>query len=166
MKCTKIWVNFVINIIVKALSRDVRANGPLVGSNTKVAVGRGRKYPRGTTTFRHLKGMIYLEIRDCTYYEKIKVCSENAWGPIVCSSEFWGPETWICPGPCNTIGGLLTCLNGNRLIFNISHFHLLIFFLSFFRGREAKRYFGPQFFIWGAIPPCPPPPCDLRLGPK
>ena len=69
--------NFVINIIVKALSRDVRANGPLVGSSTKVSVGCGRKDPRGTTTFRHLKGMIYLEIRVCTHYEKIKVSTRK-----------------------------------------------------------------------------------------
>ena len=105
----------------------MRANGPLVDSSTKVSVGLGRKDPRRTTTFRHLKGMIYLEIRVCTYYEKIKVSTRTPEYLLFALQNFGAPKREFAPGPRNTIGGLSTCLNENRLIFNISHCHQLLF---------------------------------------
>ena len=128
----------------------MRANGPLVGSSTKVSVGRGRKDPRGTTTFRHLKGMIY--------YEKIKASTRTPEDLLFAIQNVGAPKREFAPGPRNTIGGLLTYLNENRLIFNISHFHLLLFcccFFFFFWGGGQNGTLA-RFFICGGD--CPPPP--------
>ena len=86
------------------------------------------------------------------YYEKIKASTRTPEDLLFGIQNFGAPKREFDPGPRNTIGGLLTYLNENRIIFNISHFH----FLLFLGGKTVL--WPPVFYLRGRLPlPLLPP---------
>ena len=89
------------------------ATGPWWVLVPKSRWGLGAKTQEAPQHLGILKGMIYTEIQVCTYYEKIKVSTRTPEDLLFAVQNFGAPKREFAPGPRNTIGGLLTCLNEN-----------------------------------------------------